>query len=146
ATDPVQTRLNALRSDITRLTDRTEGHSREEMLTELSALRAEAARLGPAARDKPGWPELTTLLNRAAEQFNTLASENPGPDLFQPPVPETTWQVPPEAPGLAPEVSFRGYKLRPPAAALLDLHSSEDDPQGLVWRLGNGGAEMAARL
>ena len=135
--DPLADRVTAFQRNVANLSSRpTEHSSREEMLDQEKQLRAEIESQRADARRQAGLRRPVPALDAVKQKFMTLPSEKPDDAIFRDPAPTVTWDDAATAPPslLGPEVSFKEFKLRPPADARLDLKGSENDPAGLSWR------------
>jgi len=107
--------------------------SREAMLQRIDATRARIdsskATLGDA-----NYAELLPLLDQAKEKVSSLPSQMPGPSVFADPAASQVWDTPADSQDVGAEVSYKNFKLRPPADASIDLKSSESDAGGLSWK------------
>jgi hypothetical protein len=106
------------------------------MLAEERQLRQEIEARWAQLASKPGYDDLFTQLDVIKQKFMALPSEQPDEAVFHDPTATAKWDAAAGAgPGvLGTEVSFREFKLRPPADAKLDLKGRENDPAGLTWR------------
>ncbi len=113
-----------------------DGMSREQVLGTIEGMKAEGEILRPAHGTEPAWQEAIASLTSMEDRARTRPSEKPDDSVFQPIASAAEWTPAPEHEGrLSDDVSFKHFRFRPPADALLDLRSSESDQAGLAWTL-----------
>lgn len=117
--------------------------SRESLEGRLASFRRDMDSLKRTTAGDAEWPTVDAMLNEVEARLATAVSAKPPESLFTPMSPTHDWSTERETGAVESPVSFKAYHVRPPAEAKLDLTSSEDDAQGLVWR--NSAGSVAFR-
>lgn len=135
-------RVTNLQKQVVQLSaERWDGVSREQALAQVASLKADAEALRSQHGSEPAWQQISDNLTALEQKAQLLPSEQPDDSVFQPLVASQEWTPDPlHQSVLSDEVSFKQFRFRPPAAATLDLRSSENDQMGLVWDFRNGAA------
>lgn len=113
------------------------GVSREQATADFTAvnnqLMSEQKQIG-AQTARLDWNGLIQSMTATRQRLEALPSEKPPASIFQDPTDTATTVAPRATAALGDEVSFRSYRVRPPADGLHDLATTDaDSERGLVF-------------
>jgi predicted Zn finger-like uncharacterized protein len=126
-------RLESLRERLTEAGNQPDDRSREQLTAASNEFGRELESLRAAKGAGAAFMEVTALLTNLKARAASAPSENPVPEINQPPSATETWTAAGLETELGEDTRYKQYALRPPRIAPLDLRSSEDDPAGLGW-------------
>lgn len=108
--------------------------SREQALRELAALKSQISRNASGhLAQRPGYAGLLESADALEPKLKSLPSELPDPSIFTKLTGGEAWSVADEDPLLGKEVSFRNFKLKPPAGSTIELRTSGVPDASLTW-------------
>jgi HEAT repeat protein len=116
--------------------------TREEHLPDLLEMKRQLASLKAAFHDEPDWEDTVRRIEMFEQRVMALPSAKFDNAIYTDSPDAEDWTTGALSRGrLGPEISFRQFKLQPPAAMKLDLNSKEDSATGLIWN--NQAAHMS---
>lgn len=134
----VATALDDLRYAVNRITIQDlAGASREEKLADVETLKAKLKAARALCDKEPEWPAIERQVGAFEQAVMALPSGKIDPAIYDFPGDVDDWTTGTLSRGkLAPEVTYRQYRIQTPLELRLDLKSSEESGTGLVWEAG----------